>query len=275
MSPADSAFRLPELLRSFGEQMRTSLKQNLIPHPGELGTGREEVIRQFLRKYLPPRFGVSTGFVFDAGGRVSQQADVIIFDASVCPQFEAVGGKMFYPCESVVSVGQVKSSLSSKREVADALENLRSAKMLDRSAGGLNRSYRSGCIIDTRENHLDQIFTFLFITGRSIRSVTMKEAFIHYLRTNERYLWPNVCFAFDRYMVSYFCDDGVCPNPLHALGFSASTNECSPAELLLRFYTLIARATAATNVSTFPYWEYLHAQEMWSMRLEPFDAPDL
>ncbi len=105
-------FRVSELLKSVAEQMRVALRQKLIPHPGELGTGREEVVRDFLRKHLPKRFGVSTGFVFDAQGKVSRQIDVVVYDAYLCPSFETVGGKMFFPCESVVAVGEAKSQLS-------------------------------------------------------------------------------------------------------------------------------------------------------------------
>lgn len=248
-------FDVGSLLRSYGEQMRASLTENLVPHAGELGADREEVVREFFRKYLQPRFGVSTGFVFDSEGNVSQQVDVIIFDAGAAPRFETVGGRMFFPCECVVSVGQVKSVLGSKHETRGALDNLRSVKVLNRGAGGESQSLRDGHFLDPVTNHLDQIFTFLIITGRVLKMDTMQACLSEYLRDNPRHLWPNACLAFDKYLLSYFCDDGVCPNPLHALGFSASTEECSKEELLLRFYTMVARATAATHVSAFPYWD--------------------
>jgi hypothetical protein len=85
--------------------MQVDLEERLIDHPGELGTARKEIIRRFLRDYLPKRFEVATGFVFDSAGQVSNQMDVIIADSSVCPRFETAGSKFYFPCESVVAVG--------------------------------------------------------------------------------------------------------------------------------------------------------------------------
>src|SRR6266704_3314125 len=101
---------LTRMLRGAGNRMSADLKERLISHPGEVGTDREEIIRGFLRSYLPKRFEVSTGFVFDSKGGLSKQLDIIIADSLVCPRFETLGGKRIYPCECVVSVGQVRSS---------------------------------------------------------------------------------------------------------------------------------------------------------------------
>jgi hypothetical protein len=51
----------------------------------------------FLRAYIPARFDVSTGFVFDSKGNVSKQLDIVIANALVCPRFETAGGNRFYP----------------------------------------------------------------------------------------------------------------------------------------------------------------------------------
>jgi len=129
-------FSLEAMLKASEKRMRDDLAGRLIPHPAELGTVREEVIRQFLRAYLPKRFEVSTGFVFDSAGNVSKQLDIVIANSLICPRFETSGGKRFFPCESVVAVGQVKSSLTACAEFRKALVNLESAKSLDRSANG-------------------------------------------------------------------------------------------------------------------------------------------
>jgi hypothetical protein len=69
-------FSLGRLLAATGQRMRADLAERLIAHPGELGAHREEIIRQFLRAYLPKRFEVSSGFAFDSAGHISQQLDV-------------------------------------------------------------------------------------------------------------------------------------------------------------------------------------------------------
>lgn len=163
-----TGFRLDSLLASAAERMKADLKERLIAHPGELGTDREEIVRSFLRAYLPKRFDVSTGFIFDADGEMSKQIDIIIADSLVCARFETAGGTRYYPCEAVVAVGQIKSSLTSVAKLHDALANLESVKALDRSARGQAVDDRFGEPIDPQSNHLHQIFSFLLVTGNSI-----------------------------------------------------------------------------------------------------------
>jgi hypothetical protein len=64
--------------------MRADLAERLVDHPGEVGSGREEILRRFLRDYLPKRFDVSSGFVFDSEGNISRQLDIIVADAGIC-----------------------------------------------------------------------------------------------------------------------------------------------------------------------------------------------
>ena len=264
-------FRVHELLESVARQMRIALQQKLVPHPGELGTGREEVIRDFLRRHLPKRFGVSTGFVFDADGRVSRQIDIVIYDAYYCPAFEAVGGKMFFPCESVVAVGEAKSHLTSVKKVSEAFDNLRSVKELDRSAGSKNISIKDDHLIDQRHNHLDQVFTFLIVTDKCVSTKSMREALFYYNRDYPRCQWLNLCYYFDQYLLTYCCEGGVCPNPMDAFAISCIESQ-APEILLLRFYKMLARAIEVTSTSKFAYWQYLNASEDWEAFAYSFDG---
>ncbi len=255
-----SVFSLADLLKSSGKRMRADLAERLVPHPGELGTGREEIIRQFLRSYLPKRFEISTGFAFDSKGKVSQQLDIIVADALVCPHFETSGGNRFYPCESVVAVGQVKSSLTSRKEFHEALANLESAKGLDRSAGGWAIDSRHGEVINHRQNHLHQIFTFIFVTGVVLAEETVHEELMNYILTKAAHLWPNIVFALDKFLATYCCDGGICPNPMHARGVAMQPSSDED-EILMRFYLFLGGATEVTRVSSLPYWQYLQRAE--------------
>lgn len=257
-----SGFSLHTLLEASGRRMREDLAERLVAHPGELGTGREEIIREFLRAYLPRRFEISTGFVFDSKGNLSKQLDIIISDSLQCPRFETAGAKRFYPCESVVAVGQVKSSLTTRKEFSKVMANLESAKSLDRSAGGTAIDNRFGEQIDNVTNHLHQIFTFVFVTGDALAQKTIHDELIEYVMSTAPHVWPNVVFAMDRYLATFCCDDGVCPNPMHARGIAlqpASRDD----EILMRFYLLLGRAIEVTRVSSLPYWEYLQLRT-WS-----------
>src|SRR5581483_1876017 len=179
------------MLTSAGKRMRADLAERMVAHPGELGVGREEIIRRFLRAYLPSRFDVSTGFVFDSKGNVSRQLDIVIANGLVCPRFETAGGNRFYPCESVVAVGQVKSTLTSHAELQNALANLETVKDLDRYANGRAFDVERGETIDHLNNHLHQIFTFLLISGKALKDSTMQTELMNHVLITAPHVWTN------------------------------------------------------------------------------------
>ena len=255
--------KLLEMLRASGARLRRELNERLIVHPGELGQNREEILRQFLRDYLPKRYEVSTGFAFDCHGNLSQQLDVVIADSMVCPRLETSGGIRLFPCESVVAVAQVKSSLTSREHLNDALRNLASAKILDRSANGHAFDPIRGENIDPLNNHLHQIFTFLFVIGEALDGKTVRQELLDHVQRTPVHIWPNVLFAFDSYLVTFCCDSGVCPNPMDARGI-ALENESSQQDILLKLYLLLSRAIDQTRVASLPYWQYLESVTTWS-----------
>jgi Domain of unknown function (DUF6602) len=252
----DKETPLTEWLKAAAEDMATKLRRKLLTHPGETGTAREQIIREFLAAYLPKRFEVSTGFAFDCAGRISKQLDIVIFDSQICPRFEIPGGKFLFPCEAIVAVGQIKSSLTSLQKLKEAIDNLCSVKSLDRSANGTAYDFRFNETLTPSENHLHQIFTFLFITGNAMKPETLGQTILEEaFRIPVEHL-PNVILALDRYLITYCCDNGVCPNPMDARGVAIQSAEI-PAEALLRFYLLLGQALNVTRTSAMPYWEYL------------------
>ena len=256
-------FSLQRLVEAAGNKMRADLEELMVDHPGELGVGREEVFRRFLRSYLPPRFEISTGFVFDSHGEVSKQLDVIIANGMESRCFETAGGNRYYPCETVVAVGQVKSALTSRKELDSALDNLESVKRLDRSAAGRAFDPKWGEAIDHKVNHLHQIFTFLFVSGRSLSRETMHDELWHRVLRSAPHVWTNVVVALERYLVTFVCDDGVCPNPMHVRGLALQPSG-EGVGLLIRFYLLLGQAIEVTRVSHLPYWDYLDEANSWS-----------
>jgi hypothetical protein len=254
------------MLTSAGKRMREDLAQRMVAHPGELGVGREEILRRFLRSYLSARFDISTGFVFDSKGNVSKQLDIIIANTFACPRFETAGGNRFHPCESVVAVGQVKSTLTSDAEFQSALANLESVKELDRSADGRAFDAQRGETIDHHNNHLHQIFTFLFICGKALKDTTVQPKFMDRVLTTAPHVWTNIVLALDQYLLTFHCDAGVCPNPMDARGVALQRASADD-ELLMRFYLLLGQAIEVTRVSSLPYWEYLSTAKLWNVEV--------
>jgi hypothetical protein len=76
---------------------------------------------------------VSRGEVADSKGHVARQADVVVYDAHHAPLLQGSEGSKVFAAESVYAVVQVKPLLS-RPMLADAVEAVRSAKALDRSA---------------------------------------------------------------------------------------------------------------------------------------------
>ena len=138
-----------------------------ISHNLSAGVAREEVLCKLLRKYLPCRRGISSGFVIDAHCMESKQIDVVIYDNTVGTVFD-VSGVKYFPCETVIAVGEVKSDITSTKKFADALAKIKSVKELDRSNDGKNKIISGpgvslrGLKFDPLTNHRDQIFGFIF-----------------------------------------------------------------------------------------------------------------
>lgn len=126
-----------ELTQAVQAQMRIDFEKKTaqIPHSGQKGVAREEVLRRFLADYLPKRFAVSAGFVVDAARKVSKQVDAIIYDQLSAPVFHVIEGQRLFPAESVAGAIAVKSTLR-RKDLSDAIDNLASVAVLDRFASG-------------------------------------------------------------------------------------------------------------------------------------------
>lgn len=136
-------------------------KRKLI-HPGEFGAYRERIVQDFLRLFVPSNLSMGNGFVVNSYGNVSSQCDIVIYDASATPLIEDSEHQRFYPCESVVGVGEVKSILS-KSQLKDALRKLSKIKEIRRyiKAPAYKFPILPGSNFDPIHNPQDTTVTFL------------------------------------------------------------------------------------------------------------------
>lgn len=249
-------FSFAQLLSGVGRRLHDSLSERLTVHNATLGSAREELIRGFLQSHLPNRFEVSTGFVFDASGKVSRQLDIVVVDRHVAPQLEAPGGIRFFACETVVAVGEVKTKCDSRRATWAALDSLRSASRLDRSASGKATCSITGRPLAPRSDYLDRLFTFLIVIDRALDGEAMREVVFEATQRRSTDEWPNTVLAMGQYTVTYSCNSGVCPNPDEARGL-ALVRETSPGAALMYFYWMLAGAIGAIRVSDFRAYAHL------------------
>jgi hypothetical protein len=129
---------IANLVRGLHEEVVQQLSlTHQVGHPGENGRAREEIVRRFLRRFVPAGLGIDTGFVIDVHGRVSRQVDIVIHRTNYHPVLE-IGGVKHFLVESVVAVIENKAAITSAATLHDALASVRSVKELDRSAGEEN-----------------------------------------------------------------------------------------------------------------------------------------
>lgn len=195
----------------------------ILGHPGEVGTGRENVLKKILDIYLPKRYAVDSGFIVDALGNRSEQMDIVIYEANYTPVFEIVEEKRFFPCETVVMVGQVRSNIGSRAKMLECLENIKSVKKLDRSNRGTNLPVTGPGIsltdivhFDPSNNFRDQIFGFIFCSS-SIEGESMIDELRRFNNQNERKLWTNLIMNYNKFLIEYEDATHLMQDPMTAL----------------------------------------------------------
>lgn len=133
-----------------------------IIHPGEFGTYREKIIRNFLKPFLPTRLDIGNGFIITSKDRISSQCDIIIYDKEYTPIIEN-GEQKFFPVECVVGVIEAKSKLT-KSTLRDALIKLSKIKDLRNDIDNnpyIFKNYSGDSAFNPKLKVRDQMATFL------------------------------------------------------------------------------------------------------------------
>jgi hypothetical protein len=103
-----------DLFKSKYSLLISKLKTEL-EHPVTKGENCEYAWIDFLRGILPSRYAVDKGFVFDYKGGISDQIDIIIYDALYSPIiFETASGEKYVTAESVYAVFDSKQEINKK-----------------------------------------------------------------------------------------------------------------------------------------------------------------
>ena len=119
-------------IKSLGEALvHTYSSAGQATTPGLIGQARERAVRTNLESILPGGVGVGTGCVIDSEGNASQQIDVILYEEQFCPVFNVAEDVGYYPCESVIAVGSIKSVIG-KKELGEIYSNISSVRRLNR-----------------------------------------------------------------------------------------------------------------------------------------------
>ncbi|GHD40978.1 hypothetical protein GCM10017083_04780 [Thalassobaculum fulvum] len=115
-------------------------------HRGEDGRYVEDLVRTYLRKYLPKDLEVLTGFILRPAvktdlsnrsrsgdeDRHSTQLDIIVYDTGTFPVFQRFGDSVIVPPEGVVAIISVKKTLRDA-DISTECAALRDASEICRS----------------------------------------------------------------------------------------------------------------------------------------------
>ena len=135
-------------------------KNNRGIHPGEFGMYREKICANFLKFLMPSNFEIGSGFLINESGGISTQIDLIIYEPSITPLIKSKEMIRFFPVESTVGIGEVKSDLD-KRGLKDALNKLgRNKRLRDELLSPVLVKSRKEKY-EPEKNASDLIFSFL------------------------------------------------------------------------------------------------------------------
>lgn len=187
---------------------------------GLVGSAKEHPVRTRLEHILPAGIAVGSGCVIDSYGETSRQMDVVLYEKNICPIYSINDAPetTYYPCEGVVAVGEIKSSLDSD-ELEDIFLKMESVKRLKRFSietphpirvGELRFPYRHygttgpttrdnpGTDYNQEGNSLDQIYGFALAGKLKLNPQTLCEKFVNRARAVELNLTPNLIVTLDR-----------------------------------------------------------------------------
>ena len=174
--------------------------------PVLVGSAREKEVMRKLELLLPKFVGIGSGCVIDSYGNTSKQLDIILYEKDFCPVFciNESAETTYFPCEGVIAVGEVKSTLNTK-ELKDIFKKIESVKKLKRFSSPSKsqlrnenhfsfRSYGTKMSMEgaksedfDQENKItDQIIGFALCGNLGIKKSTLSEKYIELMN-----IYPN------------------------------------------------------------------------------------
>ena len=208
----DTTFNPDAFIRRIGQRLVSEFDDaRAATTPGTVGSAMEEPVRRQLQQILPRGIAVGSGFVIDSYGGTSRQGDIILYEQDICPVFSINGTPetTYYPCECVIAVGEVKSTLG-QDSLQDAFKKIASVKGLrrhlvrhavpDPRTGQGSRVYRSygnlhtGDVIDVNEEpgERGEVYGFVLAGDLRVQPESLATCFLERTRDTGDVLSPNL-----------------------------------------------------------------------------------
>ena len=168
---------LDKTMKSISKKMKIDYEElsKNIQHRTLKGDNREQVIRSFLERYIPKRFGIIKGEIVAVNGKTSKQQDVIIYDSTICPLLYNEEGIQVLPIEGVYTVIEVKSVLD-EQELINSIKNISSVKKLPKKAFKEENSFMTHVISELgKEKNYFNTVGILFAYSSKLKLSTLKK----------------------------------------------------------------------------------------------------
>ena len=183
--------------------------------PGLIGHAKESAAQRQLEKLLPGTVAIGSGLIVDSNNTVSKQQDIVIYEKDFCPVFAIndTPETTFYPCEGVISVGEVKSTIGTK-ELEDSFKKIASVKRCKRhlkaSKGPIAleptiayRNYGTSMAMEgtkaeelnPQDKELDQIWGFILCENFGLQAETLLQKSSQLWKKYQAYEAPNMIIS--------------------------------------------------------------------------------
>lgn len=179
-------------------------KRNKLFHPSEYGIYREKICDELIKFSIPSKFETGTGFLINSFDKISTQSDILIYDLNNTPVIKKDSKTRFFPVETVVGVGEIKSRLkiSDLCKAAIKLSKTKRIKQISPTNPFCINNQNKKSFNPDLDGH-DTLFSFLIceeIEGFEVQKVFQK--------LNEAYIDSEIEYEY-RHNVILSLNDGV------------------------------------------------------------------
>jgi hypothetical protein len=233
-------------------------------HSGEFGMYREVVCKQFLRYFTPRSLDIASGFVITPNDEISTQCDIIVFDLNNTPLIQTDDRQKFFPIETVITVGEVKSILT-KGQLKSALIKLSHVKRLRNINEQSPTIRRINYTSPIGSHSADDLFTFLICKKLNFDLTNISDDMENIYDGISRRYWHNVIFSIEDGLIIYY--DGKKFHPWPEASFNIENraeptsvlyNENTQVDEFANFKSFAREFFLATSNATIFYPEILH-----------------
>lgn len=128
---------LKDLFSTLQDHMIADAKfSGVLSHPTDKGDNSEENWIEWFDKYLPKRYRAAKATIIDSRGDISDQIDLVLYDAQYSYLAFNQNGILYLPAESVYAVFEVKQDLT-KEHMEYAGKKIASVRRLHRTSASI------------------------------------------------------------------------------------------------------------------------------------------